>query len=135
MSIEGGVRLAYRKELAALTDPTERQAYFEKKVLRMYEDSKALNIASHFEIDDVIDPATTRHWIARVLDADGSAREALPPGAPLLGCLVTAPESGERPVLVEKSDGVRTLIINRRSQRPEPASARGVSRGDQRVWR
>ena len=135
MSIEGGVRLAYRKELAALTDPTERQAYFEKKVLRMYEDSKALNIASHFEIDDVIDPATTRHWIAQVLDAHGSAREALPPGAPLSGRLVTAPESGERPVLVEKSDGVRTLIINRRSQRPEPASARGASRGDQRVWR
>ncbi len=30
---------------------------------RAYEHGKALNIATHFEIDDVIDPAETRRWI------------------------------------------------------------------------
>ena len=33
----------------------------------MYEHGKALNAASHFEIDDVIDPADTRRWIAAML--------------------------------------------------------------------
>jgi acetyl-CoA carboxylase carboxyltransferase component len=35
----------------------------------MYERGKALNAASHFEIDDVIDPADTRRWIATILRA------------------------------------------------------------------
>ena len=34
----------------------------------MYEHGKALNAASYFEIDDVIDPADTRRWITAVLD-------------------------------------------------------------------
>jgi acetyl-CoA carboxylase carboxyltransferase component len=32
---------------------------------RMYEHGKALNAASYFEIDDVIDPADSRRWIVR----------------------------------------------------------------------
>ena len=31
---------------------------------RMYTHGKAVNAASHFEIDDVIDPADSRRWIA-----------------------------------------------------------------------
>jgi acetyl-CoA carboxylase carboxyltransferase component len=38
-------------------------------VAAMYEKGKALNIASLFEIDDVIDPADTRRWIAAGLAA------------------------------------------------------------------
>jgi hypothetical protein len=34
---------------------------------RMYEHGKALNAASHFEIDDVIDPADSRRWITTLL--------------------------------------------------------------------
>ena len=33
----------------------------------MYEHGKALNAASHFEIDDVIDPADSRRWITTLL--------------------------------------------------------------------
>jgi hypothetical protein len=33
----------------------------------MYEHGKALNAASHFEIDDVIDPADSRRWITSLL--------------------------------------------------------------------
>jgi acetyl-CoA carboxylase carboxyltransferase component len=36
---------------------------------RMYEIGKAVNVASHFEIDDVIDPADTRRWISAILTA------------------------------------------------------------------
>ncbi len=35
----------------------------------MYEHGKALSAASHFEIDDVIDPADTRRWIVSILAA------------------------------------------------------------------
>ncbi len=69
MGLEGAVRLGYRKELDAIEDPAERQRTFEEMVERMYEHGKALNAASHFEIDDVIDPADTRRWIASTFAA------------------------------------------------------------------
>jgi acetyl-CoA carboxylase carboxyltransferase component len=36
---------------------------------RMYESGKALSVATHFEIDDVIDPADSRKWISAVLSS------------------------------------------------------------------
>jgi acetyl/propionyl-CoA carboxylase alpha subunit len=56
----------------------ERQALFEKMVARAYEIGKAVNVASHFEIDDVIDPADTRRWISTAL-------AAAPPPTPRTG--------------------------------------------------
>ena len=67
MNLEGAVRLGYRKELEAITDDAERDAVFAEMVDRAYEHGRALNVASHFEIDDVIDPADTRRWITGVL--------------------------------------------------------------------
>ena len=67
MGLEGAVRLGYRKELAAIDDPDEREAAFQRMVDAAYEHGKALNSASHFEIDDVIDPADSRRWIATML--------------------------------------------------------------------
>ena len=52
----------------------ERKKLFEEMVARMYEQGKALNAASHFELDDVIDPVDSRRWIH---DA-GSARRRRP---------------------------------------------------------
>ncbi len=69
MGLEGAVRLGYRKELEAITDPAERERAFQEMVDRMYEHGKALNAASHFEIDDVIDPADTRRWISATFAA------------------------------------------------------------------
>jgi acetyl-CoA carboxylase carboxyltransferase component len=62
MGLEGAVRLGYRD----LVD-------------RLYEHGKAVSVASHFEIDDVIDPADTRRWIATLLHA--APRPHLEPGA------------------------------------------------------
>ena len=69
MGLEGAVRLGYRKELAAIADPDERETTFQGMVDRMYEVGKAVNVASHYEIDDVIDPADTRRWILAILEA------------------------------------------------------------------
>ena len=73
MGLEGAVRLGYRKELEAVADDAERDALFQEMVDRMYEHGKAVNVASHFEIDDVIDPADTGRWITTLLEAAPSA--------------------------------------------------------------
>ena len=67
MGLEGAVKLGFRKELAAIEDPAARREAFERMVARAYEHGKALNLASHLEIDDVIDPADSRRWIATAL--------------------------------------------------------------------
>jgi acetyl/propionyl-CoA carboxylase alpha subunit/acetyl-CoA carboxylase carboxyltransferase component len=69
MGLEGAVKLGFRKELAAIDDPAERRRRFDEMVAHMYEVGKAVNVASHFEIDDVIDPADSRRWILSALDA------------------------------------------------------------------
>lgn len=69
MGIEGAVRLAYRKELAAIEDIAERQREFERHVSQLYADGRALNAATYLEVDDVIDPAETRSRIVSALRA------------------------------------------------------------------
>ena len=69
MGLEGAVRLGYRRELEAIDDDAERERVFNEMVERMYEHGKAINSASYFEIDDVIDPADSRRWITAALDA------------------------------------------------------------------
>jgi acetyl-CoA carboxylase carboxyltransferase component len=78
MGLEGAVKLGYRNELAAIADPAERRRKYEQMVAGMYERGKALNTASLFEIDDVIDPADTRRWIMAGL-------RSAPPPAPSSG--------------------------------------------------
>ncbi len=67
MGLEGAIKLAYRKELAAIADPVDRKAWFEMMVAKSYEENKALSSATFLEIDDVIDPRETRRWIVRGL--------------------------------------------------------------------
>jgi acetyl-CoA carboxylase carboxyltransferase component len=69
MGLEGAVKLGYRKDLEAIQDPKERKALFDEMVARMYKQGKAVSMATSFEIDDVIDPIDTRHWITNSLDA------------------------------------------------------------------
>jgi acetyl/propionyl-CoA carboxylase alpha subunit/acetyl-CoA carboxylase carboxyltransferase component len=67
MNLESGVQLGSRERLAAIEDVEERAAEYERLVAAAYERGGALNVASTFEIDDVIDPAETRRWIAQGL--------------------------------------------------------------------
>ncbi|MGE0822358.1 MAG: carboxyl transferase domain-containing protein [Candidatus Binatia bacterium] len=67
MALEGAAKLGYRNELAAIADPMERKRRFDEMVAGLYQRGKALNVATHFAIDDVIDPADSRRWIAHSL--------------------------------------------------------------------
>ena len=75
MGLEGAVRLGYRKELEAETDPVKREELEAFLIARAYENGSALNMASHVEIDDVIDPADTRGHILAVIGSSGSWRD------------------------------------------------------------
>jgi len=63
MGMEGYVRLGFRKEMEAITDPIEREKYCKAKVAELNANGKAVSIASVLEIDEVINPADTRRWI------------------------------------------------------------------------
>lgn len=67
MGLEGAVRLGFRRELDAAPTPQARLDLEEHLIEAAYRNGKALNAATHFEIDDVIDPADTRERILAVL--------------------------------------------------------------------
>ncbi len=69
MGLEGSVKLGYRNELAAIEDPVARKAKFDEMVAAAYANGKAMARGSYPALDDVIDPADTRRWIARGLQA------------------------------------------------------------------
>jgi acetyl-CoA carboxylase carboxyltransferase component len=69
MGVEGAVKLGFKKQLEAVADPREREDMFQQLVALAYERGKALNMATHLEIDDVIDPAETRARIIAGLQA------------------------------------------------------------------
>jgi acetyl-CoA carboxylase carboxyltransferase component/biotin carboxyl carrier protein len=63
MNLEGNVQLTHMAELAAMTDPAAKHEFFEARLAELYASGKALSAATHFEMDDVIDPADSRRWI------------------------------------------------------------------------
>jgi acetyl-CoA carboxylase carboxyltransferase component len=71
MGLEGAVRLAMRRELEAIADETEREQRVQELTAVAEENAKALNAATLFELDDVIDPAETRALIVATLAAAG----------------------------------------------------------------
>ena len=74
MGLEGAVKLGFRDQLAAISDPDAREAAYRKLVDALYERGKALNAASLLEFDAVIDPAETRDTLDRALATAGPAR-------------------------------------------------------------
>ncbi len=69
MGLEGAVKLGFRRELEAIEDPAEREQRVQQMTEAAHEHAKALNAATLFELDDVIDPAETRALIASTLGA------------------------------------------------------------------
>jgi acetyl-CoA carboxylase carboxyltransferase component len=67
MGLEGAVRLGWRKELAAAPTAAAKQALFDSLLRKQIEAGSALNMASHLEIDAVIDPADSRAALVRAL--------------------------------------------------------------------
>lgn len=73
MNLEGAVRLAMKRELAAIEDEAAREQTFQSMVAFAYDRGKAINMASLLELDAVIDPAETRAWIVRGLASAGAS--------------------------------------------------------------
>ncbi len=76
MGLEGAVRLGMRKELEQIEDKDEREKKVRELTEMALENAKALNAATLFEIDDVIDPADTRRVISATFAAAGSPKPA-----------------------------------------------------------
>jgi len=77
MGLEGAVRLGLRKELEAIADEAEREQRVRELTAQAERNAKALNAATLFELDDVIDPAETRALIVATLGA--ATQPAVPP--------------------------------------------------------
>ncbi len=68
MTIDGRVEVMFGEELDAVEDAAERQAIRERLIDAHVEQARAVNAAgTNYGIDDVIDPADTRAWIAQGL--------------------------------------------------------------------
>ena len=80
MGVEGAVRLALRGELAAIEDDAAREQRVRELVAAVRVQSTALNAATYFELDDVIDPADTRARLVQTL-----AATPVPPPDPATG--------------------------------------------------
>ena len=69
MGPEGQVKLGFRNELAAIEDTEERTLRYAELVEAAYQRGRALNYGVSFGVDDVIDPADSRHTITRIFDS------------------------------------------------------------------
>ena len=69
MGLEGAVRLGMRKELEAIADEQQREQRVRELTAAAELNARALNAATVFELDDVIDPAETRSLISATLSA------------------------------------------------------------------
>ena len=76
MTLDGRVELMFGDELGAVEDPDERRAICERLLEAHVERARAVNAGgTQYGIDDVVDPADTRAWIAQGL---GSIPKAAP---------------------------------------------------------
>jgi acetyl-CoA carboxylase carboxyltransferase component len=71
MGLEGAVRLGMRADLEAIADEDEREQRVRELTAAAQANAAAINAATFFELDDVIDPAETRGLIAATLVAAG----------------------------------------------------------------
>ncbi|MFQ3190110.1 MAG: acetyl-CoA carboxylase carboxyltransferase component [Paraglaciecola sp.] len=68
MGLEGAVKLGFKKELAAIEEPTARKALYEQLLAQQYQKGQAQEVASVLEIDAVIEPSNTRQTILLALN-------------------------------------------------------------------
>ena len=66
LPVEGGVAVAYRREIEAAADPKQREAELEEE-LREY--GSPFRTAEAFGVEDIIDPRETRAYLCRFINA------------------------------------------------------------------
>jgi acetyl-CoA carboxylase carboxyltransferase component len=70
LPIEGGVAVAYRREIEAAPDPARRQQELEEELRAL---NSPFRTAEAFGVEDIIDPRQTRAILCRFLEAAQSA--------------------------------------------------------------
>ncbi len=75
MGLQGAIKLGYRKELEAIADESEREQRLRQLTAAAEQHASALNSATLFELDDVIDPIETRSLITATLSAAAGVRD------------------------------------------------------------
>ncbi|MGE0679310.1 MAG: acyl-CoA carboxylase subunit beta [Candidatus Binatia bacterium] len=70
LPIEGGVAVAYRREIATAADPAKRQQEIEEELRAL---NSPLRTAEAFGVEDIIDPRETRPLLCRFIEAAQSA--------------------------------------------------------------
>jgi acetyl-CoA carboxylase carboxyltransferase component len=79
LPIEGGVAVAYRREIAAAADPARRQKEIEEELRAM---NSPWRTAEAFGVEDIVDPRETRPLLCRLIEAaQGALRGGLGPKA------------------------------------------------------
>ncbi len=63
MNLEGAVRIGMKKQLDAIADPDARERMAQTLIAEAHRRGTAINMASLWELDAVIDPADTRAWL------------------------------------------------------------------------
>lgn len=66
LPIEGGVKAAFRREIAAAPDPVKREQEIEAEMRRL---ASPFRTAEAFAVEDLIDPRETRPYLCRFLEA------------------------------------------------------------------
>ena len=66
LPVEGGVAVAFRREIEASDDPKAKEAELEEE-LRFY--ASPFRTAEAFGVEDIIDPRETRPYLARYVEA------------------------------------------------------------------
>jgi acetyl-CoA carboxylase carboxyltransferase component len=66
--LEGAVKPGFKKELAAVQDPTVRNILFEQPLAEQYQKGQAQEVVSVLEIDAVIEPANIRKTLLLALN-------------------------------------------------------------------
>jgi acetyl-CoA carboxylase carboxyltransferase component len=73
LPVEGGVAVAYRREIARAADPSKRQQGLEAELLAL---NAPLRTAEAFGVEDIIDPRETRPLLCRFIEAAQPALRA-----------------------------------------------------------
>jgi acetyl-CoA carboxylase carboxyltransferase component len=66
LPVEGGVGVAFRREIANAPDPAQRQAELEDEIRAL---ASPFRMAEAFAVEDIIDPRETRRYLCRFVDA------------------------------------------------------------------
>jgi acetyl-CoA carboxylase carboxyltransferase component len=69
MGLEGAVNIIHGAELAAAPDEAARAMIHAKATEDLKRRNTGIEVAAKFEIDDIIDPADTRHFLGQTLKA------------------------------------------------------------------